>query len=205
MSKYFAWFGLRGSLVLTLLMSGLAMTLAILFPSRARGLCALAMLMSSVGDIFLMRLDPIVRRYPNYFVIGAAFFMLAHLLYAACFGLKIRVQGASYFNGGAMIALIIAAVCLVYFTAICKNKSQYSLAVAYLVIITLNCMTVFSYAWSGWRSNPTTLLAAVGAVSFLLSDLIIGLGMLAGITRYDGLIWWLYPIGQILLIVGVGR
>lgn len=203
MNRYFAWFGLRGSLVLTLLMSAYALSMALIFPSPMRWLCFAAMFMSSMGDVFLMRLGRIEEIFPNYFVIGVAFFMLAHLLYTACFGLKIRLGGAAYFNGGTIIALVIAVVCLVYFTGICQNKGQYPLAVTYLIVITLNCMTVFSYAWS--QARPLALLAAVGALSFLTSDLIIGLGMLAGITRYDYLIWWLYPIGQLLLITGVGK
>ena len=63
----------------------------------------------------------------------------------------------------------------------------------------------FSYAWSQGFSNLLALLAAAGAVSFFVSDLFIGLGMVTGVTRYDHLIWWYYPIGQILLILGVGR
>lgn len=205
MNRYFAWFGLRGSLVLTVLMSAYALVLAAAFLTPVRLLCAAAMVLSSVGDVFLMHEPWIERRFPNYFTIGAAFFMAAHLLYTACFALKIRAQGAAYWNGGAAAALLIAAVCFLYFTAVCKNPKLYPLAVAYLCVITLNCMTVFSYAWSAWRTDGLAIPAAVGALSFLLSDLIIGLGSLAGIRRYDHLIWWLYPIGQILLITGAGR
>ena len=205
MEKHFAWFGLKGALVLTMLLSASALVSAAAVPSTARWLCFAAMLMSSVGDIFLMHFNAIERNIPNYFLFGAAFFMLAHLLYTACFSVKIRASGAAYFNGGAVIALIIAAACLVYFLSVCQNKSQLPLALVYLAIITLNCMTVFSYAWSSGIGKPLALVAAVGALSFLASDLIIGFGLLANIHRYDWLIWWLYPIGQALLIAGVGR
>lgn len=205
MEKYFAWFGLKGSLVLTILLSVTALLLAMMLHTPVRWLCFAAMLMSSVGDIFLMHFKIIEEKIPNYFVIGAAFFMLAHLLYTACFGLKIRMQGSAYLNGGAIAALLIASACLIYFTSICKNKGQLPLAVAYLAIITLNCMTVFSYAWSRGMGDLLAILAAAGAASFLASDLVIGFGLLANIHRYDDLIWWLYPIGQMMLIAGVGR
>lgn len=205
MNKYFAWFGLNGSLVLTMLLSMAALAGALTIPSLARWLCFAAMLLSSVGDIFLMHFEVIERNVPNYFIFGAASFMVAHLLYTACFSLKIRQAGYAYFNGGVIIALIIAVVCLVYFVSICQNKGQLPLAIAYLAIITLNCMTVCSYAWSNGVGHPLALIAAVGALSFLASDLIIGFGLLANIHRYDYLIWWLYPIGQALLILGVGR
>lgn len=208
MDRFFRWFNLPGSFVLTLLMSAFAFVLALIFPSPARWLCFAAMAFSSVGDIFLMRFRGLDRIFPNYFVIGAAFFMLAHLLYTGCFALRIRGIGAAYLNGGAVIALVIAAVCFAYFTKLCMEpgrRSQYPLILAYLIIISINCMSVFSYAWSSAASHPAAILAAVGALSFLLSDLIIGLGMAADIRKYDHLIWWLYPIGQILLIAGVGK
>jgi hypothetical protein len=45
------------------------------------------------------------------------------------------------------------------------------------------------------------VFCAVGALSFFISDLIIGLDALAGISTFGHLIWWYYPIGQILLNV----
>ena len=36
----------------------------------------------------------------------------------------------------------------------------------------------------------------------LPSDFIIGLNWLGGISEFDKYIWWLYPIGQILLLIG---
>ena len=47
MNRYFACFGLPGSLVLTGLMSLLALVLALCFPTPARWLCLAAMLFSS--------------------------------------------------------------------------------------------------------------------------------------------------------------
>lgn len=205
MNKYFAWFGLKGSLVLTTLLSASALILAAGFRTPARWLCFAAMLMSSVGDIFLMHFKAIEHRIPNYFVVGAAFFMLAHVLYTVCFGMRIRAAGAAYMNGGAVIAIVIAAACLIGFASACKNPAQLPLAIAYLVIIALNCTTVFSYAWAAGWGRPMALLAAVGAACFLASDLIIGLGLLVRVHRYDYLIWWLYPIGQALLIAGAGK
>lgn len=207
MDQYFRCFGLPGSFVLTVLMSLYALVLAVLHPSQARLLCLAAMLMSSVGDIFLMRFKGLDRIFPNYFVIGAAFFMAAHLLYMGCYALKIRQSGAPFWNGGVIAAAAIALACFVYFTGVCARRhdfSSYPLALAYLVVITLNCACIFSYSFSAFAAHPAAIAAAAGALSFLLSDLIIGLGMLAGINRYDDLIWWLYPVGQVLIITMAG-
>jgi len=82
-----------------------------------------------------------------------------------------------------------------------KDRTIYPLAVPYLVIITANCAVIFSYTWGAFPSRSLSLLAASGALSFFLSDAIIGLSRLVHIHRFNGLIWWLYPIGQILLII----
>ena len=70
----------------------------------------------------------------------------------------------------------------------------------YLAVIGTNLAAAFSYAWAQRKTNPLTFLAAAGAALFFASDFIIGLGMMVRITKWDYLIWWLYPIGQILLI-----
>ena len=209
MSSYFAWFGLNGSLVLTLLMSLLAIVLAAirLAGDKTRKyayFCAAAMLMSSLGDIFLMHLDFIEQNLPNYFIWGAACFMVAHVLYTLAFLKLGRSKGYRYFNGGVIAAIVIALACLVYFTVICAQRqdfSMYALCMIYLAVIGTNCATIFSYAWSSFQKKPYLVMCAVGALSFFISDLIIGLDILAGISDFGHLIWWYYPIGQILLHV----
>ena len=208
MNRFFRCFGLPGSLVLTGLMSLLALALAICFPTPARWLCFAAMLLSSVGDVFLMHLPVIEKNLPNYFVFGAASFMVAHLLYALCYARLIRQSGAAIWNPGAMLMVCIAALVAAWFVFSAGKygrMDQLPLILAYIVMISLDAAMVFSYAWSQGLANPLAVLAAAGAVSFFVSDLIIGLGMVMGVSRYDHLIWWYYPIGQILMILGVGR
>lgn len=208
MDRFFRCAGLPGALPLTGLMSLLALILAILFPSPARWLCFAAMLFSSVGDIFLMHLPAIEKKLPNYFVFGAASFMAAHVLYALCYYRLIRQSGAAVLNPGAWGMVVIALAMAAWFILSARKTGrmdQLPLILVYIVMISLDAGMVVSYAWSQGLQNPLTLLAAAGAASFLVSDLIIGLGMVTGITCYDHLIWWYYPIGQILMIIGVGR
>ena len=207
MNRYFAWFGLPGSLVLTMSMSLYALVLALCFRTPVRWLCFAAMLLSSVGDIFLMRLNGLQRIFPNYFTIGAVFFMLAHVLYACCFALRIHQAGARFLNAGTAAALALCGACFVYFLHLgvsTKSWGDLPLVMGYLVVISIACVSVFSCAGALGRQHPLAILAAVGAVSFMASDAIIGLGMLTDNSRLDHLIWWLYPIGQILLITGAG-
>lgn len=208
MQHYFAWFGLPGSFVLTCLLSLFSLVLAVLFPSPARWICLGAMLLSSAGDIFLMRFRGLDRVFPNYFLIGAAFFMAAHLVYAACFAVKIHTCSADFWNLGASFMLGIAIFCFIFFSHACMTHGKsdtFPLIAVYIAIISVNCAMVFSYGWSQGARNPLAIAAVLGVVSFFVSDLIIGLGMAMGNHRYDHLIWVFYPIGQFLLIAGVGR
>ena len=205
MDRYFKCFGLPGAFVLTVLMSLLALALMLLFPSAARVLCLGAMLFSSAGDVFMMRFRGLDRKISHCFEWGAGCFMAAHFLYTAAFALRIRQMGAAYLNGGAVLALSLCFLCLCVFAGLGlkkQNRPRLPLVLAYLFVISLNCVTIFSCAWSGAALRPLTVLSAVGAVSFMASDALIGLGMMTGITRYDPLIWWLYPIGQILILLG---
>ncbi len=208
MDKYFRCFGLPGALPLTGLMSLLALILAIAYPTPARWLCFAAMLFSSLGDVFLMHLPAIERRVPNYFAVGAGMFMVAHGLYALSYARLIRNRGAAIVNPGLFLMLAIAAVIAVWMVRLSRasgRTGQLPLILLYIALITLDSAMVFSFAWSQGRTHPLALLAAVGAVSFFVSDLFIGLGMVTGTSRFGHLIWWFYPIGQILMILGVGR
>lgn len=204
MNKYFAWFGLPGSFVLTMLLSLTALVLALLQPKRKeQWLVFAAMAAFSVGDIFLMNFRGLSRYFADSFACGAAAFMVGHVIYTIAYRRMAKARGCRFLNGGAVIAALIAVGCAAYFTRMCvlrQNFGRFPLAMIYLTVITANLATVFSYAGARARRNPAVLLAALGAAAFFASDFVIGLGMLAKISRYDYLIWWLYPIGQILLI-----
>ena len=204
MHEYFACFGLPGTFVLTWLMSLAAVILAVIRRKNYAYLCAAAMVVSSCGDMFTTRFGRIAEIFPNYLIIGASLFMVAHVLYTLSYRTLAKSKGFRYFNGGVITAIVLALACLVYFTVVCYQRndfSMYVLCMLYLTVITLNCATVFSYAWSAVKKKPYLIFCAVGALSFFVSDLLLGLEVLAGIYDYSFLVWWFYPIGQILLNV----
>lgn len=207
LNRYFAWFGLRGSLVLTILLSLFALILALIFPNKARWICFVAMVLSSIGDVFLMHFTSIERLlpFPSFFA-GAFAFMLSHIVYIIAFSTEIRIGGYRFVNPGFYIGLgiVLATMVTVFTMALRQNyisPIMVSLCFVYAVIIGANCVTIFSYAWSvrSWRS-----IAALGALSFFISDLIIGLNkLLIPIpSDWSNAIWWFYPIGQILILLG---
>jgi uncharacterized membrane protein YhhN len=203
MSSYFAWFGLPGTFVLTVLMSALALVLALLRPSAHRWLCFAAMAFSTGGDLFLTNFRGL-GNLPNSFVIGACLFGIAHVLYLLTYRKLSALRGYPTLNRFGLIPALLAAVgSVAFFTYMCARRSDFSmfpLCMAYLVLISANTATILSYAASAFRKRPAAIFAALGAVSFFISDFIIGLDMLAGIPGFGHLIWWYYPIGQILII-----
>ena len=81
-----------------------------------------------------------------------------------------------------------------------KRSKTFWFGIFYLWITGINYATIFSYAISA-RSMES--IALIGGLSFLASDVIIGferfLGLKSKVARE--LVWWLYPIGQIILII----
>ena len=204
MDKFFRWFGLPGSLVLTSLLSALALTLALTDPTPVRWLCFAAMAFSSAGDVFLSHRKKLSERFKHCFEIGAALFMVSHLLYALCFGMKTHLQLVPILNGGAVIALLLgaaAAAVLIHLSVRCGRAKKLPLPLIYLSVILINCAAVLSYVCAQNPLSVSAFCAAAGILSFMISDFIIGLGFACSIHRYDFLVWWFYPIGQILLIL----
>lgn len=205
MNKYFACFGLPGTFVLTMLLSLTALVLALTGPKKPeRWLVFLAMAFSSVGDIFMTNFRGISRYFADSFACGAAAFMISHVFYTIAYLRMAKKRGCRFMNIGVIAACAVVVACAAYFTRACllrRSFGRFPLAMIYLAIIGTDLAAAFSYAWAWMKKNPLVLLAALGAATFFASDFVIGLGMLARITKYDYLIWWLYPIGQILMIL----
>ncbi len=170
-------------------------------PSVDRLLCAVAMLMSAVGDLFLGHVFTRKRHGISDFTMGAAAFGMAHLIYAFGYLMKMRRTTVimRYINTGTMTALGICVILLLLFLGICVYRKDYrylGLIIAYVCLIGVNCTVVFSYAWA----HNTALGAAVGVSVFLLSDICLGLNRVAGMKGAYKFVWIFYPIGQFLLI-----
>lgn len=207
LSRFFRWFGLPGSLVLTGLLSLLALTLACLCPSIPRWLCAAGMLCSSLGDIILMHYRPITDRLPfRSFEAGAVAFMIAHGFYIAAFGIA-AVRRGSLLTPAIWAGIALFAALLVLLLILHRRNKQAKagmtlLCIAYLAVISTCCTAVFTFAWN---RGPIGLISAVGALLFLASDAVIGFGQVGGIRipNASAIIWWLYPLGQLGLIGGL--
>lgn len=205
MDVFFGWFGLPGSVVLTALLSVFALIRALADPTLVHWSCFAAMLLSSFGDLFLGHLKWLHARFKNCFLIGAGFFMAAHLMYIFCYGMKLFAADGLCVNCGTAAAVGIGLLALILMLWLSLHSGRTGIlpvAVTYLFVILADCAVVFTYAWAAGPFSLPAVCAAAGMLSFLLSDLLIGLHLTGDIHRFDFLVWWLYPIGQFLLILG---
>lgn len=197
---------LPGTFILTVLMSIFAVALALIFRTSDRYLCMAAMIISSFGDVLLMNFRGLSKFLPDYFTLGAVLFMTAHVFYFTAFLYILRKHHYPVINAGFFfgIGLVTSALILLTYLTVKNgrlNSGMFALCFIYLIFIGANCCIIFSLAYS---AKGIAFLTAVGALSFFISDLIIGFDRLAGISSplFDELVWWFYPVGQVLLLIG---
>lgn len=169
-------------------------------PTKDRLLCASAMFVSAIGDLFLGHVFSLKKYGMSDFNSGAAAFGVAHIIYAFGYWAKMKSAAAllPYPNVGTVIAISICSTCLLMFIGICWYRKDYRylwVIIAYVCLIGVNCSVVLSYAWA-----CAAVGAAVGAITFLISDVCLGLNRVAGMKKAYKFVWIFYPIGQFLLI-----
>ena len=193
---------LSGSLLI------IAIIAFVLRKSEAALLCAIAMFFSLLGDFSLNPPSGKTRSNKKMYI-GAGFFMIAHIIYAIAYCRMIYLSGMKFFNPLALIAvafmIMFMLICLVCVT---HSKHRKSLGIAmffvfgvYVLIIGGNFVTIWSYA--GNHIGTLQSLCALGALSFLSSDFIIGVETVFKVKNdiLRKLVWILYPLGQILIIL----
>ena len=111
-----------------------------------------------------------------------------------------------YFNVGAWLGILLFAVTSAATAVLCLGKQNgdrgmLPFGILYLFFIALNFTTVYSCTAS---RGGIFFVSALGITLFLISDLIIVSDKIIGtkIKNSDLWIWTLYPIGQILLLIG---
>ena len=164
-------------------------------------ICLLAMFFSFLGDLAL-NCVPLEKRPHWQLYLGAFFFMLAHITYATAYYWRISLSKELFFNPGAIIACIF--IILLFITSVAatiyskrKLKSMTIIVFCiYTFIIGINFITIYSYSWIYGS------LTFIGALSFLISDFIIGIETVFKVKSdiLRKLVWIFYPIGQLIII-----
>ena len=187
-----------GKITLSLLMLLLAMILALFVPTLDRIFCIFAMFFSFFGDITL---NSSKKSSGKLLLVGGLFFIVAHLFYALAYANKISEMQFAFFNHGVIFSVVVLV--LATFIVLSQKPRLTALlafGVIYLWLTGIDYTIICSYAYS---SNSVASLSAAGAIMFLASDVIIGLERFTGLKSKTAreLVWWLYPIGQTLIII----
>ena len=187
--------------IISILLSALSVVLYLRLRGKERKSCMLAMLLCTVGDLFMVNLFGLgdVSTYP-----GAAFFMAGHVVYGLGFLKESNRKGYVFRNRGFWLGtgLVIAAAVLLGALAFTIPEEpqtlMYFLILIYLAVIGFNLACQFSYAHSEMGSR---VWIAVGMALFLLSDLVIFLNMLAVTPAHNDFVWATYIPAQLLILL----
>ncbi len=188
-------------------LSLLSVCLLCIFPSVEKVFCLFAMLLSTLGDLFLMDFTPFTKRIKgNLFIIGVSAFGVAHLFYILTFSFKLNKIGAE-FNFGTAVSLVVAVLTMLMLFAFARTKKtvgvkMIAFGLLYIAILSANMLIAFSYAY---KLGGFAYVSAVGAFSFFFSDVVIAFNTvfrLKNSLSNELLIWIPYVIGQLLLIIG---
>ena len=190
-------------LAITLTLSAISVALFLHYRNISRKRCMWAMLLSTIGDLFMTNIIGIPKDLELMStVIGAAFFGVAHILYATCFdGMRkekdIPIKGVGLLVGLVAVVGIWVALLVVMLTKSSFKPVMFPLISLYLVAIGVNVVNVCIYSFGAKRWN---LLNAFGVIVFLASDILIFLEMLAEIPTRE-YVWYVYPFGQLFLLL----
>lgn len=191
-------------LAMTLALSALSIILFCVFKGKAKKKCMIAMILSTCGDLFMTNIIGIPEEYELVnTAVGAAFFIAAHLIYADCFRGQIKEKGYNIFNGGLIFGISIMILSWAILTALMCDMTDFKalmfpLVTIYIIIIGINLSINFSYSFSAKGIN---YLNAVGIFIFYFSDIFIFLDMWCDYTLLHNYVWYVYPIGQLLLLL----
>jgi uncharacterized membrane protein YhhN len=167
---------------------------------RYGGWVLLGMMASSVGDFIMARL----LRVPNRLIGGMMAFGLAHALYITAYVRTLARNGQPFPNAGFWIGLVVyGLVTIVGWRAFIRNPQKPA---------ALNTGALVYGSWIGVMAASALALAtglggaawltALGALSFVVSDFLIGATEIAGapLANANDWIWGTYVAGQMGII-----
>ena len=188
---------------ISLILSLLAICLYLKLRGVERKYCMVGMMLSTAGDVFMTDVLKLgsIGTYP-----GAAFFILAHIVYAFCFFRAGKKYGITLKNKGFYAGILLAVSAAVLLTVLMFLKTgtmqpMYLPLLLYLVFIGINLVSQFSFGY-GKRGRCIFLIPAM--TLFLISDFLVFLPMLSVLSEsvgYNILIWVFYVPAQLLIIL----
>lgn len=187
-------------LILSGSLSVLSVILFLSFKGRERKLVMYAMLLSTLGDVFMTDTFHMGGRSV---IPGAAFFIASHVVYIICFTGAVRNTGRPLVNVPFRVGVILTAVAAgdLFFMMMNIAKSVQPMffpLLIYLAVIGMNLSCQYSYAAV---SGGTKNFLALGMTLFLISDFIVFLPMLNVCGEMNDLVWATYVPAQLLIVL----
>ncbi len=193
---------LTGKSLVNILMVTLALILIILDISPGRIFCFEALIFSALGDAVLELGFPSRKKNKNRdYIIAGALLSLSHIVFVYAYGAQIKENQYDYYNNGVIFAVLIMVAVTIFILITAKKPSiMIALASVYMIIFGLEFLTIASYAYS---AKSIASLSVVGAMMLLASNVMFELELFSGLESKTAreLVWWLYPIGQIIIII----
>ena len=189
----------------TMLLSAVAISKYIIFPCLSTEICMYAVLLSTLADLILMNykgLPKIVFQKAN-FGVGAFLFGMVQILYHFCFLKVMGMRALETLNNAGYFALFIGVLVIPSLLFIMSERNHiYIIGVLiYSICLLFNMMTIFNAAYMLGNRH---IFAAIGIVLFMVSDMFILIREnMKDSTLVRKLIWIFYPLGQIMIILGV--
>ncbi|MCQ2795499.1 MAG: lysoplasmalogenase [Bacilli bacterium] len=187
------------SIVMSLILI-IAIILAITLKSqRNRILVIFATLFGLIGDV-IMALDASWR-----VMVGGSFFLLEHIVYIAMLVLLIKKEkinlrnNIGFYIGVAFFVISVVTIEALAFTMVEKQNIVLAILVA-IYILGLSTHLSLNFAYS-YKKKGTYYLFALGMLIFFITDIWVFLSALKINTYASSLIWYFYPIGQLLLVL----
>lgn len=191
--------------VVTMLLSAVAIIRYVNFPNTSREICMYAILLSTLADLILMNykgVPKMIFKKAN-FGVGAFVFGIVQILYHICF-LKIMGMNALInLNSAGYAALFIGILTVPSLLFIMSERNHiYTIGVLiYATCLVLNMMAIFNCAY---MFGNKYIFAAMGIVLFMISDIFILIRENVKDSAFiRKLIWIFYPLGQLMIILGV--
>lgn len=189
--------------IISFVLSGISVFFFCHFKGKERKYCMLAMLSSTLGDIFM---TDIVKMGSSSTYFGAFFFIVAHIIYAVCFIKASKDKGYKFINLGFYFGLIVSLIVFAFLTFLMYSKTKavqgmYFPLLGYFAFIVFNLLSQFSYAYN---EKGTRLFLMLGMLLFIVSDFLVFLPLLNVVQEsisYNDLIWFTYIPAQLLIII----
>lgn len=152
-------------------------------------LAAFAFFASSTGDFFL-------ELEPQMLIAGMASFALAHLFFIAAFALRMKQGGIRTKNWPVAALVVASSIGTLAWLWPDMGKMAAPVAAYHAVLTAMVAAAILA---------PVSRWAPVGAVLFLVSDAVLGLGWFKGMEAILPFNWPVYAGAQILLAYGLTR